>query len=619
MAAANVSSAPQQQHPQFSQQYPGGLPGRQQQQQQLTPTTIRERLNHLFQRAQSLRQAGHTPETSPDLAKILKVIGDFQSQLQQHGLEQPHTAVNGHAPAASLANGSTVTNGNALTSGPIPAQPYPPSPQTPVSFTQEQIDALRSQIQAFKLLSRGLPVSEAIQQSMRAPTQAIQDLEQQLHGRDVNARIVDSAVKVHKSGSESAVDGTVPTELKTDDGEVIELAKGAFMEDDTKSGIYPYNSYMHPFSHLKRDPSTSPAVFATRLQRLLVPSIMPTGLDPHQVIAERNRFIDARIDQRIHELEEMPATMGDGGIDSVLDDAMKEDTANTSSTELALLARPPTHPAPNAHGKLRALIELKSLKVLDKQRALRALVAERLTHGSLLPLNRADFRRVRKPTIRDARMTEQAERKQRVDRERRAKQKHVEQLGVICTHGREVLATARAAQDRVVRLNRSVLQFHAQTEKEEQKRIERISKERLKALKADDEEAYMKLIDTAKDTRITHLLRQTDSYLDSLAQAVMEQQREGPNDEPYAFESEDGPATEETFGAQKFEDEQEDKSKMDYYAVAHRVKEKVTRPQGLSAERFAVDGSRQTNRDRMSQNTGLQSSRELRAWTAAAC
>jgi ATP-dependent helicase STH1/SNF2 len=43
----------------------------------------------------------------------------------------------------------------------------------------------------------------------------------------------------------------------------------------------------------------------------------------------------------------------------------------------------------------------------------------------------------------------------------------------------------------------------------------------LKVLKADDEEAYMKLIDTARDTRITHLLRQTDSYLDSLAQAVM--------------------------------------------------------------------------------------------------
>ena len=117
--------------------------------------------------------------------------------------------------------------------------------------------------------------------------------------------------------------------------------------------------------------------------------------------------------------------------------------------------------------------------------------------------------------------------RQRAERERRAKQKHVEQLLTICSHGKELQTVNKAAQDRIFRLGKSVLAFHAHTEKEEQKRIERISKERLKALKADDEEAYMKLIDTAKDTRITHLLRQTDAYLDSLTQAVMEQQRDG--------------------------------------------------------------------------------------------
>jgi hypothetical protein len=59
----------------------------------------------------------------------------------------------------------------------------------------------------------------------------------------------------------------------------------------------------------------------------------------------------------------------------------------------------------------------------------------------------------------------------------------------------------------------------------------------LRALKADDEEVYMKLIDTAKDTRITHLLRQTDAYLDSLAQAVVAQQNEGSPAMEMSFES----------------------------------------------------------------------------------
>jgi ATP-dependent helicase STH1/SNF2 len=76
-------------------------------------------------------------------------------------------------------------------------------------------------------------------------------------------------------------------------------------------------------------------------------------------------------------------------------------------------------------------------------------------------------------------------------------------------------------QDKILKLGRSVQSLHAFTEKEEAKCIERTSKERLNAPKADDEKAYMKLIDTAKDTRITHLPRQTDSYLDSLASGVV--------------------------------------------------------------------------------------------------
>jgi ATP-dependent helicase STH1/SNF2 len=115
-----------------------------------------------------------------------------------------------------------------------------------------------------------------------------------------------------------------------------------------------------------------------------------------------------------------------------------------------------------------------------------------------------------------------------------------------------------------LRIKRAVLIFHTITEKEEQKRIERLAKERLRALKADDEEAYLKLIDTAKDTRITHLIRQTDSYLDSLAQAVVAQQNEqGLVD--YAFETEDGPASESTFGAQVDQDDIDNDKRVDYY------------------------------------------------------
>ena len=451
-----------------------------------------------------------------------------------------------------------------------------------MSFTAEQINILRAQIHAFRALQRGQPVPAELQNIIRPP----QSNNPELLSTQLVAKVVDNSIKVQKASSEvpptpAAETPATPAHqahpLKLEGTpQLDDVSKAVVQDEDPDTPLYPYNAYVHPFTHLKMIGS-SPEAYATRLQRLLIPSIMPLGLDPHQLINERRRFVEARIYQRIRELEAMPSTIGDGGLEPIIDDESKE---NVVKLQQGASHKPVNleyvHPPATAHGKLRAVIELRSLRVLDKQRALRAMVAERLTHGSLLPLNRSDFRRARKPTIRDTHMTENLERKQRVDRERRAKQKHVEQLGIICAHGREMLAVNRAAQDRAIRLGRAVLSFHTHTEREEQKRIERISKERLKALKADDEEAYMKLIDTAKDTRITHLLKQTDTYLDSLAQAVLAQQTE------YPIDIIEEATSEETFGAQKsFDDPQDEKGKIDYYAVAHRIKEKVNKQPSL--------------------------------------
>jgi ATP-dependent helicase STH1/SNF2 len=500
------------------------------------------------------------------------VQGRTQSQHQAllHQPQQP-SLTNGHGP--HLNGTSAATSGASLQSQASTVN------QTPISFTQDQITTLRAQIQAFKLLSRGMPLPESMQQAIRTQNTAISDLEKVAQPSSIPNKIVDAAVRSAKG--EASLPATPPVSTGADDIKAEEtdvapinpadLPKGPFVEDNVNSGIYPYNAFRHPFSHLKRASDNDPPLLATRLQRLLIPTIMPAGLDAHQILNERDRYIESRIQQRIRELEAMPSTMGDGAfdVDVEVKDEKSEDKENNSNPLTSLI-----HPSPTAHGKLRALIELKSLRVLDKQRAMRAMVAERLNHGSMLPLNRLDFRRTRKPTIRDARATEHSERRQRAERERRAKHKHVEQLTIICNHGREVVASNRNAQDRVARIGRAVLQFHVYTEKEEQKRIERLAKERLKALKADDEEAYMKLIDTAKDTRITHLLRQTDSFLDSLAQAVVQQQNEGGIG-GMVYDNE--PTSEATFGAQVLDEEATSDKKVDYYAVAHRISEKVAR------------------------------------------
>jgi len=116
-------------------------------------------------------------------------------------------------------------------------------------------------------------------------------------------------------------------------------------------------------------------------------------------------------------------------------------------------------------------------------------------------------------------------------------------------------------QSKANKLGLGVQRFHKKIENEEAQRLAKLSQERLRALKADDEEAYLKLIDQTKDTRITYLLQQTNEYLENLTKAVVSQQEDIGQDQP--------PLPEDTFGL-------DDDKKADYYNISHRVKEIIT-------------------------------------------
>ncbi|KAH7344478.1 SNF2 family N-terminal domain-containing protein [Rhizoctonia solani] len=474
----------------------------------------REGLQTLINRSGTLKQAGFTPQNNQELAGINQYLGMFKRfQMARNGGLSPAAQAQQAqaqlaAPTPKPAIEIPATNGH---SAPSP----PASPSTPITFTSTQLTTLRSQISAWKYLQRGLPVPLDIQQAIQP-------------------------------------------QLSADESDHLIAPPGQLLENDTSSLIYPYNAYTHPTTRLA----------TAKNLRAIVPSMTPLGLDPLALKAARERFVEARIAQRIRELSALPSTTGEPEIE--VDDTQERE----EDKDRALIA----HPSASAHGKLRALIELKGLQLRARQQALRRSVVTHLHETTVMTADRSTCRRFRRSALRDVRHTEALERQQRKERERRAKQKHLDYLGTIVAHGREIVATNQNARARMGKLGRAVLQFHVTTEKEEQKRIERISKERLKALKADDEEAYLKLIDTAKDTRITHLIKQTDSYLDSLAQAVLAQQnddihRDAP---PIPFETEEGPASEATFGATRLDDPNEDRGKVDYYAVAHRISEKIT-------------------------------------------
>lgn len=453
-----------------------------------------------------------------------------QAQQQQIAKAQETTnGANGHAPNGAGSDGQksstsppaadTAPNATAKPSTTAPK----PQPTASNSFSTEQMQTLRNQILAFKMLSKNLPI----------PTH----ISQQLFPSQQNKRrpSVPQAV---------AAAGQVLEEVRTAQKQNVENSKLY-----NPAPHHQYQSYVAPKSKIQ--PFINYANHGPEVQTLWLPSLLPPGVDVDRIREERERIIYNRIQARKTELESLKVNIGSW-------DTSKSDT-----------------PKPDDSIKLRALIEYKMLSLLPKQRALRQQISRDMLHYDNLAqtTNRSMYRRVKKQSLREARITEKLEKQQRDARETKEKKKHIDHLQAIARHKEEIEQNAKAQKARVQKLGRLMLQQHGQIEKEEQKRVERTAKQRLQALKANDEETYLKLLGQAKDSRISHLLKQTDGFLRHLAASVKQQQRNSaehygdldvPEDDVSGSDEEDGGAP-----------------KVDYYEVAHRIKEEIKVQPGL--------------------------------------
>nr|XP_018266604.1 ATP-dependent helicase STH1/SNF2 [Kwoniella dejecticola CBS 10117]OBR88762.1 ATP-dependent helicase STH1/SNF2 [Kwoniella dejecticola CBS 10117] len=571
------------------------------------------KLAMLRKRTVELQAAGHTRESSSELGKLMMVLDMYARAKQMELDKQAKAAAAAAAASQQETNGDSTagpSNGAAPSTTPAPA----PTPAH-VSMTPDQIAQLRSQAQAYQSLQKGQPIPSyllnAVQGIHPAGVAGQPSLPSPFTG--VEAKIAEKTTEAlvqstldEKAGSSSSAPGTAdgtpkPAENGSKDGEgsrassdnervvtppaepetapepVMAPAAPAgppyAMEFDQSSVIYPYNAYIHPNIYANRkfdEEITNPL---SKMQRLVAPSLMPKGLDPYLLMEERNRYIETRMSWRMKELEQMSSTAGLGeqgakDVPEIVDEEKK----------------------PGSNLGIQARIELLSLRLLGKQKLLREDVVRAMHGATQVPADRSQFRRFRTHALRDARATETAERRQRTEREQRGKQRHLAYINSICEHGQNLIgagvgSSRGSGADKMKRLGRAMMKLHADTEKEEQRRIERLAKERLKALKNDDEDAYLALLGEAKDSRIGHLLKQTDQYLETLAAAVLEQQNDDVHKDQQKlelpFEQEEGMASEEMFGARRQDGEEEGAErkagKVDYYAIAHRVQEKVTK------------------------------------------
>ncbi|RWS25890.1 transcription activator BRG1-like isoform X4 [Leptotrombidium deliense] len=217
----------------------------------------------------------------------------------------------------------------------------------------------------------------------------------------------------------------------------------------------------------------------------ITPIQKPCGIDPLEIIKERENKIAQRIAYRIDELENLPANLA-------------EDL------------------------QMKAMIELRALRLVEFQRQLRQEVTCCMRRDTTLETqaNPKLYKRTKRQGLRDARITEKLEKQQKMEQEKKRRQKHQEYLNAVLQHAKDFKEYHRNIQAKIGKVNKAVSTYHANTEREQKKEQERIEKERMRRLMAEDEEGYRKLIDQKKDKRLAFLLSQTDEYIKNLTDMV---------------------------------------------------------------------------------------------------
>ncbi|CAI5742810.1 unnamed protein product [Hyaloperonospora brassicae] len=173
---------------------------------------------------------------------------------------------------------------------------------------------------------------------------------------------------------------------------------------------------------------------------------------------------------------------------------------------------------------------LRDLRCVLLQQKLRRHVAK--AHATRLALlgepsavDRRSFRR-RRPVLRvELQSDEREKRKKSVAMEKKRRADHQMYLKAILNHSREFFAYHKNVKAQVSKFSKSVKAIIDQRASKAEREEDRQEKLRLKALKANDMEAYGKLVAEAKNERLTYLLSQTNSYLDSIRQLVRQHKR----------------------------------------------------------------------------------------------
>lgn len=252
----------------------------------------------------------------------------------------------------------------------------------------------------------------------------------------------------------------------------------------------------------------------------------PDGISMAYILQEREKRIKSRLGSRMEELS------------SLLNDLSNSTNTTTSSYFLSI-----------PELKRKAVIELKQLKLLELQKKLRAEITDKLRKTIDLEAvseTGAFKRAARKATplhnISSTGMTgvhsqqtgtslgvssalntgitpafgSNRFRGVNLTPEQIKRQKQLEFLTAVIQTSRDFKEWHQMKFKLQKKLNKELLAWHANTQKRQQQLEERRQRERLEALRNQNEDEYRKMLQETKNHRLSELLKETDKYLERI-------------------------------------------------------------------------------------------------------
>lgn len=218
---------------------------------------------------------------------------------------------------------------------------------------------------------------------------------------------------------------------------------------------------------------------------------IPAKAEPNFVQREREKRIFRRVSRRQEELNSIPVS------------SLSADT------------------------KMKLMIERKKFAMLEKQRSFRSEVALYLKRtialqASMEPENFVKF----KPHT-TVQPSEQVDNMKELQKRQRAKLRlHSQFVNAVLEHAKAFKEYHASKLNKQKKLARAVAQHRSTIERKRQQKKERLERDRLKALKENDEDKYIQLLEQTKNDRLSQLLKQTDDFLGQLGVAVQSYQVE---------------------------------------------------------------------------------------------